>query len=174
MKRIITQLAILAVAILPVSCSKDLISPEELFNNEAKVAKTKIHTKSGNEDSVTTFRDKIVYRYSDTEGQSWFTGYSGGKMSYDAFLMSVYFDDVERMTIGHKLNIRSFNFGFFFSSDSNAYTNKYSGSITLADKGDDYVILRFDNFKCSCSLGDCVTNGYLYCQLKDRIIPIYE
>ena len=175
MKRIITQLAVLVAAILAMSCSKDLISPEELFNNGSKVAKTKIHTKvDGNEDSVATFRDQTVYRYSDTEGQSWFSGSSGGRMVYDSFMMFIYFDDIERMKIGEKLNIRDFHFGFYLSSDSNAYTKKYSGSITLADRGDDYVILRFNNLRCSCSLGDCVTNGYLYCQLKDRIIPIYE
>ena len=175
MKRIITQVALLMVAILVMSCSKDLISPEELFRDESKVAQTKIHTKAnGHEDTVTTFSDKTVYRYSDKEGQSWFTGNSGGRMSYDAFMMFVYFDDVERMRPGEKLNIRDFHFGFFYSSDSNAYTNKYSGSITLADQGDDYVILRFNNLKCSCSLGDCVTDGYLYCELKDRIIPLYS
>ena len=175
MKRIITQLAVLMVAILAMSCSKDLISPEELFRDESKVAKTTIHTKTNDaEDTVTAFRDKTVYRYSDTEGQSWFSGFSGGRMYYDAFMMSVYFDDVERMRIGEKLNIRGFRFSFIFSSDSNAHTNRYSGSITLADRGDDYVILRFNNFRCSCSLGDCVTDGYLYCQLKDKIIPIYE
>lgn len=175
MKKIITLLAIMVGAVAATSCSKDLISPEELFRDESKVAKTTIHTKvNGNEDTVTTFRDKTVYRYSDTEGVSWFTGFSGGRMSYDAFMMSVYFDDIERLGIGEKLNIRNFHFGFFFSSDSNAYTNEYSGSITLADKGDDYVILRFNNFRCSCSFGDYTTEGYLYCQLKDKITPIYE
>ena len=155
------------VAILAMSCSKDLISPEELFRDESKVAKTKIHTKAGNEDSVTTFSVKTVLRHSDTEGQSCFIGMSGGKMVYDTFMMDFNFDDIERMRPGEKLNIRGFHFGFFYSSDSNAYTSKYSGSITLADKGNDYVILRFNNLKCSCSLGDCVTNGYLYCELKD-------
>ena len=45
MKRIITQLAVLMAAVLTMSCSKDLISPEELFRDETKVAKSRIHTK---------------------------------------------------------------------------------------------------------------------------------
>ena len=175
MKRIITQLAVSMVAILAMSCSKDLISPEELFRDESKVAKTTIYYKSSeHEDIVSPFSNKKVYRYSDTKGQSWFVANSGGRMSYDAFMMDVYFDDIDRMRPGEKLNIHRFHFGFYYSSNINAYTNEYSGSITLADKGDDYVILRFDNLKCSCSLGECVTNGYLYCELKDSIIPINE
>lgn len=172
MKQIFTYVAIFMLALMASSCSKDLITPEELARNESKIAKTTIYTKvEGQEDMVTAFRNRTVYRKGDMQGQSWFVGNNDGRMSYDAFLMGIYFDDIERMKIGEKLRIREFHLGFFYSSDSNAYTNKYSGSITLADKGDDYVILHFNDLRCSCSLGDCVTDGYLYCPLEDRIIP---
>lgn len=175
MKRIITQLAVLMAAVLTMSCSKDLISPEELFRDETKVAKSRIHTKvEGDEDMVTTIHNKEIYRRSEKEGQSWFVGHSSGKMVNDSFMMFVYFDNIDRVRVGNKLNIRDFDFGFYYSSDMNAYTDKYSGSITVADKGDDYVILRFNNFSCSCSIGDCVTDGYLYCPLYDEFVPIYE
>ena len=175
MKRIFTLSAILVGAVVAASCTKDLISPEELFRDETKVAKSRIYTKvEGCEDTVTTIHNKEIYRRSEKEGQSWFVGHSSGEKVHDSFMMFVYFDNIDRVRVGNKLSIRDFDFGFYYSSDSNAYTNKYSGSITVADKGDDYVILRFNNFSCSCSLGDCVTDGYLYCPLYDEFVPIYE
>ena len=64
MKRFITLSTILVAAVTAMSCSKDTISPEELFRDETKVAKTTIHTKvEGYEDIVATFSDKTVFRY---------------------------------------------------------------------------------------------------------------
>jgi hypothetical protein len=169
MKQIITQLAILALALTALSCDKDRISPEELFRDDAKVAKTVIHTKSDlYEDTVTSFSDKAVYKKSEFEGKSHFMALSGGKMVYDAFMLSLYFDDIEKMTAGATLNPSRCTFSFFLSSDSNNTVNSYVGQIVLADKGDDYVILRFNNVKFNCAFGEYVTNGYLYCPLQER------
>ena len=64
-------------------------------------------------------------------------------MVYDAFMLSIYFDSIEKMKVGDELKI------------------------TLADKGDDHVILHFRNVSFSCSFGDYLTDGYLYCPLYD-------
>ena len=168
MKHLITTLATLAALITLVSCQKDYISPEELFKDGSKVAKTAIHTKSAEfENTVTTFNSVAVYRKSDFEGQSWFVAHSGGKMVYDAFMLSLYFDSIDKLQVGDVLNPRRFWFSFIFSNDSRATTYDYSGKITLADKGDNYVILRFHRVGFSCSYGDYLTDGYLYC-------PLYE
>ena len=169
MKRLTTVLTSVAVMLGMVSCNKDYISPEELFKDGSKVAKTKIHTKSDKyEDTVTGFRQIAVYRNSDEEGKSWLIAFSGGKMVYDAFMLSIYFDSIDNLRVGDKLNISRFLFSFFFSSNSAATTDSYEGTITLADKGDDYVILRFDKVRFSCSYGSYNTDGYLYCPLFEE------
>ena len=170
MKHIFTRLAVFAVAVLAMSCSKDYLSPEDLFKDSSKVAKTTIHTRSNEfEDTVTSFSSPVVYRKSDLKGDSWLCAMSGGKMVYDAFMFSLYFQSIDRMKIGDVLNPDRFCFSFFFSSDSNATTYSYDGKITLADKGDDYVILHFRKVSFSCSFGEYVTDGYLYCSLKDSV-----
>jgi len=171
MKRlIITALASVALLFAMVSCSKDYISPEELFSDGSKVAKTTIQTKSSDyEDTVTTFNDPTVYRKNgEEEGQSWFVAWSGGRMVYDMFMLSIFFDSIDNMEVGDKLHITHFMFAFPASSDSRAYTSTYSGKITLADKGEDYVILQFHKVSVSCLYGKYVTDGYLYCTLKDE------
>ena len=168
MRHTITQFILVAAALLAVSCSKDTISPEELFGNEAQAAKTTIHTKSSEfEDTVTTFSRTKVCKRSDMDGQSWLCAWSGGKMVYDTFMLSIYFDSIEKMKVGDELKISRFLFSFIFSNDSHATTFEYGGKITLADKGDDHVILHFRNVSFSCSFGDFLTDGYLYCPLYD-------
>ena len=168
MKRIIA----VAVALMALSCSKDnpySISPEDLFNDPAKVAKTTIVTRGDDAiETVTSFSNVAAYRKSEFEGQSWFIAFSGGRMVYDMFVLSLYFDSIDRMKVGETLNPSHFVFSFVASSDSNATTHEYEGKITLADKGDDYIILYFDNVHLSCSLGDYLTNGYLYCPLYEK------
>ena len=168
MEHFFTRLAIFTAAVLAVSCSKDYISPEELFRDSSKVAKTVIRTRGEEpEETETTFSDIAVYRNSDEKGQSWFCAFSGGRMVYDMFMLSIYFNSIDKMTIGNTLKASRSVFSFIASSDSNATTYSYSGKITLADKGDDYVILHFDKVLFSCSMGDYLTDGYLYC-------PLYE
>ena len=168
MRPIITILTSFVALFVFASCDKDYISPDELFKDGSMVAKTTIHTKTGDlEDTVTGFRRAAVYKKSDMEGQSWFIAFSGGKMVYDAFVLSIYFDGIDKMKVGEALNPSRFWFSFFFSSDSRASTSKYGGKITLAAKGEDYVFLRFHKVSVSCSFGKYVTDGYLYCQLID-------
>ncbi len=174
MKHMLTRFAVFAVAVLAMSCSKDYLSPEELFNDSSKVAKTTIHTKSNEfEDTVTSFSSPVVYRKSDMEGKSWLSAWSGGKMVYDMFMLSIYFDNVDYMKVGDTLKTSHFMFSFPASSDSNATTYTYGGKITLADKGDDYVILHFHKVSFSCSFGRYVTDGYLYCTLKEEFPIAY-
>ena len=168
MKRIIAM----AVALMALSCGKDNpynISPVDLLNNPSMVANTTITTRNGDiEETVTPFKSSAVYKKSEYERQSHFCAMSGGRMVYDAFMLSVYFDDIEKMKVGDTLKTRRFLFSFFFSSDSRATTDTYEGKIKLAAKGDDYVILHFDKVLCSCSFGDYLIDGYLNCPLFEE------
>lgn len=169
MNNLLSKIAIITVALMAISCSKDFITPEELFKDSSKEAKTFIHFKSDeSETSVTTFSQVAVYRNSEEEGKSWFSGWSGGRMVHDSFFLSFYFDNVEKMKVGDALKISHFLFSFPLSSSHDATTQTYSGKITLAGKGDDYVILHFHNLGFSCSFGEYLTNGYLYCPLFDE------
>ena len=163
------MLASFAALFSLVSCSKDYISPEEFFKGGYKVANTAIHTRGDEyEDTETSFQRIAVYRKSDMDGQSWFVASSGGKMVYDYFMLSIYFDSIDKMKVGDTLKPSSMLFIFPASSDSRARTDTYDGKITLSDKGDNYVILHFDKVSVSCSFGDYVTDGYLYCPLFDE------
>lgn len=170
MKRFLSRIAMLALAVMAASCGKDTISPEELFQSGSNMAKTKISLSKdfGGTEEITSFTRKEVYRRSDYEGQSWLWANSGGKMVYDCFILSLYFPDIEKMKVGETLKPSRTMFSFIFSSDSNATTFEYSGKITLADKGEDYVILSFHKVTFKCSMGTYVTDGYLYCELKDE------
>ena len=171
MKHLLTRFAVLALALTAASCSKDNISPEELFRDASKEAKTVLHSKSNEiEDVVILFRDKAVYRKSDQAGKSWLCAFSGGRMVYDMFTLSIYFDSIDKMRIGATLKPSDVMFSFLASSDSNATTHSYEGKITLADKGDDYVIFRFNKVVFNCSLGEYLIDGYLYCPLYDEYI----
>ena len=169
MKRILVLIAVLAVALPLVSCNKNKPTPEELSSNDLTVAKTAIHSKGAEyEDTVTSFRDAAVYKKSDMAGNSWFVAYSGGKKVYDAFMLSLYFDSIDNMKVGDVLHLNDVLFSFVFSSDSNASTHAYEGQVTLAEKGNDYVILHFETLRFNCSFGEYVTDGYLRCPLFEK------
>ena len=174
MKHILTRLALVAIAVLAVSCSKDYLSPEELFKDSSKVAKTTIYTKNNEfEDTVISFSSPVVYRKSDLEGKSWLSALSGGRKVYDLFMLSIYFGNIDNMKVGDTLKTSRFMFSFPASNDSNATTYTYGGKITLADKGNDYVILHFHKVSFNCSFGEYVIDGYLYCTLKDEFQIAY-
>ena len=168
MRLFFASIAAITAIMVAASCSKDYLTPEEFFKDSSKQARTTITTKSGEEiGTIATFRDIAVYRDSDEKGQSWFCAFSGGRMVYDMFMLSIYFNSIDKMKIGNTLKASHSVFSFIASSDSNATTYSYSGKITLADKGDDYVILHFNKVLFSCSMGEYLTDGYLYC-------PLYE
>ena len=160
----------LALAVMAVSCGKEAISPEDLLSSGSKMARTKISLSKeyGGTEVITSFASKVVYRKSEFEGQSWLTAFSGGKMVFDIFYLSLYFQDVEKMKVGETLKPSRSMFSFIASSDSNATTFEYSGKITLVDKGEDYVILNFHKVTFKCSMGTYETDGFLYCELKDE------
>ena len=167
MKRILTQIAFLSVALLTASCGKDYITPDELFSNEAKVAKTKITVKSGDGEVIketASFHTVGVYKTSEFEDQSWLSAWSGGRMSYNMFFLSIYFQDVDGMKVGETLKPSRVSFSLPASSDSRNYTDEYSGKITLADKGEEYVILDFHKVGFHIGQGDYLIDGYLYCE----------
>ena len=173
MKRTVIRFALITAALVASACSKESISPEDLFNANVKVAQTTIKTRGGDyEDTVTSFPQVAVYRKSDIKGKSWFTANSGGRMVYDFFFLSLYFDNIDKMKVGDTLKSSRFMFTFPASSDSRASTYEYGGKITLAGKGDDYVILRFHNFQVSCIFGDYLTDGYLYCPLFEDYVTV--
>lgn len=161
---------IFTIALMATSCSKDgYISPEELFKDSSKAAKITITTKGENpETTVATFKSHpVITKKSEIAGQSWLWATSGGKMVYDFFILSIYFEDIDNLKVGDTINPSRFMFSFPASSNSEATTHTYDGNISIADKGDDYVILHFDKVSFSCSMGDYLTDGYLYCNLID-------
>lgn len=170
MKRIFVLITLLAVALSLVSCNKHEPTPKELAINDLTMAKTAIHTKGDvYEDTVTTFQDASVYRNSDQAGSSWFIAFSGGRMAYDSFMLSLYFDSIDKLKVGDALSFNSVRFSFILSSDSNATTHDdYTGRITLAEKRSDYVILHFEALRFTCSFGEYVTDGYLKCPLFEE------
>lgn len=170
MKRIITRFLFLSAVITAVSCSKDSVTPDDFLNESAKAVKTEITLKSSDDGNIktTSFATANVYRNSEFEGQSWFVAWSGGKMQYDCFRLSIYFQDVDQMKVGEALEPSRFFFSFFYSNNSDDSAFEYSGKITLAEKGEDYVILDFQNVGVSCGMGDYVTDGYLYCPLEEK------
>jgi hypothetical protein len=169
MKRIFVLITLLAVALSLVSCNKHEPAPKELAINDLTMAKIAIHTKGDvNEDTVTSFRDAAVYKKSEKAGKSRFFAYTGGRMVYDAFTLSLYFNSVDNLKVGDALNLNDVLFSFILSSNSNASTHDCEGKITLAEKGSDYVILRFEALRFNCSLGEYVTDGYLRCPLFEE------
>ena len=172
MKRILTQIMLLSVALLTVSCGKDYITPDELFRDDAKIAKTKITVKSDNGETTketVPFERVVVYKTSEFSSQSWLSAWSGGKMSYNMFSLSIFFQDIEKMKVGETLKPSHVMFSLPASSDSRDYTDEYSGKITLADKGEDYVILDFHKVGFSIGKGDYLVDGYLHCKLEDKL-----
>lgn len=163
MKQILITIALVAAVLSGASCSKGYISPEDLMQHPSKNAQ--ITNKSDN--SVTTFKTAEVYRRSDYEGKSRLIARSGGKMVEDAFWLRMYFDCVDNLNAGDKIIPDSCMFSFIFSSDSNATTHEYDGTITFIDKGSDFVILHFDKVLFTCSFGEYKIDGYLYCTLQN-------
>ena len=167
MKRIFTFLTVCASALALISCNKDDISPEDLDRNPSKAAEISITGKSAYKDTVKMFSRSEVYRKSDMKGQSWFYAFSGGKMVYEVFALSIYFDNIDRLNPGDTITPSRCWFSFIYSSDSNATAYEYDGKISVAKKGKDYVILDFHQVKFDCSFGEYTIDGYLNC-------PLYE
>lgn len=169
MKRIFTFICISAFALIGTSCIKEGISSEDSIENSDKVAEITIKTKGENSETmVTMFRDANFYRKSDYEGQSWFCAMSGGKMVYDAFMLSMYFDSLDHLNAGDIIEPSRLWFTFYYSSNSDAWTHDYEGTISLVDKGDDFAILHFDKVLCSCLYGDYLIDGYLECPVHEE------
>lgn len=171
MKRIFTQIAIVTAAFLGASCSKDDVSSEYLVDNPSEVAKVTITVKGDTQEgSVIMFRDATVYRKSEMEGKSWFCAMSGGKMVYDAFMLSIYFDCIDMLNPGDEIIPDRCMFSFYFSSDSRATTHEHQGTITLAAKGEDNVIMHFDKVIFTCFYGEYLIDGYLGCPLQEEYV----
>lgn len=166
MKRLLFIASVICLALMTASCVKE--NPGDTLTIDwIKLAQTVITTKGDTyEDTVTSFASVQVKKTSEFEGKSWFVANSDGKMVYDAFMLSIYFDDLDKLNVGDPLPIDRFMFTFFYSSNSEATTYEYQGSIFLAEKADDHIVLHFNNLSFSCSFGDYVTNGFLYCPLE--------
>lgn len=173
MKRILTLFLIIIAAAMVTSCSKDLFTPDGFLIDKSLVAKTTIQPKgsiqSGQEEFKTTivdFSDGTVQRTSEVEGQSLLMAHSTGIMVYDAFWLSAYFDCIDNMKDGDVLKPSTCCFSLILSSSSSTWAFTYAGKITLAAKGDDYVVFYFDKvtFKTDCY--EYVMDGYLRCELN--------
>lgn len=165
MKRTLILLIICAMTCAMTSCKKD---NRLSLDDPSEVAKVTITRADSSDDIVTLFSDMAVYRESDMEGKSWLSAFRGGKMVYDAFMLSVYFDCIDNLNAGDTITPSRVMFSFFYSSDSNASTHEYKGTISLAEKSDDYVIIHFDEVRFTCSFGEYTINGNLKCPLYER------
>ena len=157
--------ASLCLALLSTSCEKEEPEPSVTIDWYSQ-AQTTIAVKGEDYDgTVTTFINASVKKTDDVQGQSLFWASSGGRMVYDAFWLSFRFNDIRNAEVGRPLKISQFTFSFPFSSDSTTTTHAYSGTVTLLEKTDDYVVLHFHQLRVSCSFGDFVTEGRLTCEL---------
>lgn len=168
MKRILILIALCTFAFAATSCRKDDGTIHTPDNDMSVTAKVTITKDGSNDKTVTLFKEMAVYRESSMEGKSWLTALSGGKMVYDAFMLSIYFDCIDNLNVGDTIIPSRCMFSFFYSSDSNATTHEYEGTISLADKSADQVIIHFDKVKFTCSFGEYIIDGYLNCPLYER------
>lgn len=158
--------SILAAAILlTVSCEEE-DSPNSPFSAAT------IQFKSAEVEETIGFANSFVIREVHNDGKydglSWLSANSDGRMAYDMFYLSFYFDQIDNVKPGTILkHVRSV-FSFPASSDSRNYTTEYKGKLSLKDKGDDYVIIHFNNVKFSVAYGDYVFDGDLQCPLLDK------
>ncbi|MBR5736088.1 MAG: hypothetical protein IKX60_04800 [Bacteroidales bacterium] len=173
MKRILTLSLIFIAAAMATSCGKDLFTPDGYLLDKSLVAKTTIQQKgaiqSGQEDFKTTivdFGDGTVQRTSEKEGQSLLMAHSTGITVYDAFWLSAYFDCIDNMKVGDVLKPSYCWFSLILSSSSNTWAFSYAGKITLAAKGDDYVVFNFDKVTFTTDVYKYVMDGYLRCELN--------
>lgn len=177
MKRMIKLTAVICFALVGISCNKEYISPEDLFENPSKAAIITNTTKSDKyPDIEVQFRDATVYKYStlqegtELEEKSYLWASSGGKMVYECCAISMFFDNIDSLKAGETIEPRTFRFSFLFSSDSYASTHEYKGRIRLAGKSKTFAILHFDKVRVSCSFGDYMIDGYLYCDLEEKYV----
>ena len=182
MKRILTLSLYLIAATMALSCSKDLFTPDGYLIDKSLVAKTTIQhnvaTPSGKkdfEDTIVDFRDGTVQRTFEVEGktmegQSLLIARSTGKMVYDAFWLSMNIDYIDNIKVGDVVKTSYYMLLFIYSSSRLpwAYDYDYDGKITLAAKGDDYVVFYFDNVTFTSEYHNYTyaMNGYLRCALK--------
>ena len=172
MKRILTLSIYLLAATMALSCSKDLFTPDGYLIDKSMIAKTTIQPndeiQSDQEDFETTivdFRDGTVYRNFEVEGQSHLIAHSTGKMVYDAFWLFMNFDYIDNMKVGDILKPIYCWFSLILSSSSLSWAYNYDGKITLAAKGDDYVVFYFDKVTFTTECYVYVMDGYLRCKL---------
>lgn len=170
MKRVFIFLTICVSALALASCNKEDISPEYLDKNPSKAAEIRFASKGEFKNTITMFRESNVYRKSEFEGQSWFYAFSGGKMVYEAFALSIYFDNIDTLNVGDVITPSRCWFSFIYSSNSNATAHEYEGKITIADKGEDYVIIDFHKVIFDCSFGKYTIDGYLECPLYEQYV----
>ena len=168
MKRRLILIALCTFAFAATSCRKDDGSIRTPDNDMPETAKVIITKDGSNEETMTLFSKTAVYRKSELEGKSHFMALSGGKMVYDAFMLSIYFECIDNLNAGDTIIPSRCMFSFFYSSDSNATTYEYEGTISLADKSEDQVIIHFDNVRFTCSFGEYAIDGYLECPLYER------
>lgn len=173
MKRILTLSLYLIAATMALSCSKDLFTPDGFLIDKSLVAKTTIQPKDeiqarqdDFETTIVDFRDGTVLRTFEVEGQSHLMAHSAGKIDWDYFYLIIYFDYIDNMKVGDTLNPSFCSFRLLLSGTHRAWADTYDGKITLAAKGDDYVVFYFDKVTFTTYYYVYVMDGYLRCNLK--------
>ncbi len=172
MKRTLILIALCTLVFAATSCSKDNGTNRNPDIDTSETARITITKTDSHDDIVILFSNMAVYRKSDMEGKSYLSALSGGKMVYDAFLLSIYFDSIDNLNAGDTITSSKCMLSFFYSSDSNSTAYEYEGTISLAEKSKDQVTIYFDEVKFTCSFGEYLIDGYLECPLYEKMESI--
>lgn len=168
LKTLFTAAAAILVMAMSSSCCDNNLAPafptdkSELFMTD--------YTKSESGELLSIERSDI-YLKSGIDGKSNLMAMSKGEMVNEVFAMDIYFDDFNKLRVGSEIKPSKTWFSFVFSSDSRNTADKYDGTITLAYKGANYAILRFNNVIFHLEFGDVKLDGTLRCNINERYVP---
>ena len=170
MKRLFYLLAIGIGLVALLSCEK--MSSEML---PFSLTSTNGDTKSFKDSSAGTVFDQAYFMApSDIDGCVWASAHTNGRMVDELIWLSMYIKE-SSMKAGKEPKFERLSFGLPASSNSEDYTGKYTGRITVKEYSEEQLVLRFHNvvFKIAAGnytlKGDLVFSGDLPDYLKDTL-----
>lgn len=148
------------------SCSKESGSLDD-------ITPASIRVKSNGIEENLEFEDYYIVKSSYDDGE--YDGLShltastlGSGMVYDINMLSIYFDQIDKIKTGSEIKPKHFWFSFAASSNSHNSTYEYDGKIILKGKSEKIAVIHFDNVFLRVAFGDYVINGDLKCRLLDK------
>ena len=101
---------------------------------------------------------------SDVPGCAGVISHTTGRDVYTALWLSFYFYD--DTPVGGELRLERFNFGAAASSNSNEYTNTFTGKMVLKERSANRVVISMENVRLKIAHGEYKLNGYLVARTK--------